>query len=361
MKNDATSDSESRFQKNLMQLWNSTRSFYYILPRQMIQCCLLSLLYANQREIWNSYCSEIEAVLGALSPATIQLFFISFFTHFLAFCVEAPLTKNSVIFSIPKMDNVNGTLSVMDELTKSKHFQRQLFSNVVCLLMGTWLQNIKILPQYDAHTVGYNSVEEMHKHVLMNFQYLLGTSLSDASTSSISSLLLHFSLLSQSFDLMAEMLMMLPANYFNRHFRTIITYVSRMVISCELDSPTHTASSEKEMTESIHSHHSSLDSQTLKGPSVTLNLARSVVASTNSQSSRGISVSVYEERKNTVLILLRRMNTLEMNEHGDMELLNSLWKLLNLCYYRDYFVFIREFLPFVILHYSVALRNMIDV
>lgn len=41
------------------------------------------------------------------------------------------------------------------------------------------------------------------------------------------------------------------------------------------------------------------------------------------------------------------------SQKGDIPLLNSLWKLMNSCYNRDYFVFIQELLPFVIDHYSV--------
>ena len=71
------------------------------------------------------------------------------------------------------------------------------------------------------------------------------------------------------------------------------------------------------------------------------------------QDSRGSLDLMYEERKAMLLLLLQRMNSLELSERGDMELLNSLWKLLNSCSSRDYFTLIREFLPFVILHYSV--------
>ena len=71
----------------------------------------------------------------------------------------------------------------------------------------------------------------------------------------------------------------------------------------------------------------------------------------------------YKERMELLLLLLRRINEVSVIEVGvaawregqknDIQLLNALWKLLNTCYNRDYFTFVRELLPFVILNYTV--------
>ena len=41
--------------------------------------------------------------------------------------------------------------------------------------------------------------------------------------------------------------------------------------------------------------------------------------------------------------------------------MNSLWKLLSVCYNRDYFLFIRELLPFVIKNYDVFIIIIIII
>lgn len=79
----------------------------------------------------------------------------------------------------------------------------------------------------------------------------------------------------------------------------------------------------------------------------------------------------YKERMELLLLLLRRINEANVIEVGvealddgqknDIQLLNALWKLLNTCYNRDYFTFVRELLPFVILNYTVLPYNHLHV
>ena len=338
-------------------MWRSTRFYHYILPRQMTRCCLLPLLYQFRRDYWNSYCSGVESILAAFSPATIQLFFISFFTHFLRYCVETPSSKSPPIFGIPRILKNEKNVNIMEEVTSSRLFSEELFSNVVCHFVGKWLQNEKLASNFDIHKIGYNSVMEYQKHVLLNFHYLLGVSLQHAATSSISSLLRDFSLLSRSFALMTEIIAMLPSSYFNRFFRTIIQYIHRMIHSYEVDSPSGVSLSGWDPKDSLLWGPASVSSEVQAMNK--FNPSFSFADSSNSltpeiQDSRGTMDLMYEERKSTLLLLLRRMNSLEISERGDMELLNSLWKLLNSCNSRDYFTLICEFLPFVILHYSVG-------
>ena len=355
-------------------MWRSTRFYHYLLPRQMARCCLLPLLYQIRRDLWNSYCSGIESILAAFSPATIQLFFVTFFSHFLRFCVETPSTKASPIFGIPRMPGTEKKDNIMEEVTRSKLFSEELFSNVVCHFVGKWLQNEKLASNFDIHKIGYNSIIEYQKHVLLNFHYLLGVSLQKASMSSISSLLRDFSLLSRSFALMTEILSMLPSSYFNRFFRTIISYIHRMILSYDdVDAPSGVSLSgwDPKDSQPWSAASASIPASSASIPASSASIPASSDAQAISrlpsvqvadasnpflpefQDSRGSLDLMYEERKAMLLLLLQRMNSLELSERGDMELLNSLWKLLNSCSSRDYFTLIREFLPFVILHYSV--------
>lgn len=340
-------------------MWRSTRFYHYILPRQMARCCLLPLLYQYRRDLWNSYCSGIESILAAFSPATIQLFFISFFAHFLRYCVETPSSKSPPIFGIPRILRNEKNVNIMEEVTGARLFSEELFSNLVCHFVGKWLQNEKLASNFDIHKIGYNSVMEYQKHVLLNFHYLLGVSLQHAATNSISSLLRDLSLLSRSFALMTEIISMLPSSYFIRFFRTIISYIHRMIHSYEVDSPSGVSLSGWDPKDSLlwgpATASASSEVQTMNKSNPFIPFADSSNSLTPEiQDSRGSLDLMYEERKSTLLLLLRRMNSLELSERGDMELLNSLWKLLNSCNSRDYFTLICEFLPFVILHYSVG-------
>lgn len=254
------------------------------------------------------------------------------------------------------MAGSNQKVSVMKELSRMSIFSEKLFSNVVCHFVGKWLKNEKLASNFDILKIGYNSINEYQNHIRLNFHYLLGVSVEHAATSSISSLLNDFSLFSRSFALMTEIISMLPSSYFNSYFRTIIMYIQRMTRSCELDPPSGVSLSGWDPKDSL-----------LSGPAAvswevqSMNRFSSIQSADSSnsmtpeiQDSRGSLDLMYEERKTTLLLLLSRMNSLELSEHGNMELLNSLWKLLNSCSPRDYFTLICEFLPFVIVHYSVG-------
>ena len=198
------------------QLWHATRSFYYLLPRRLIEFSLLPLVYQFSRSLFGNYLTTLQQSLPSVAPSHLLLLSLTYLHHSLAYCIPAPspdAVKNNTKPILCGMKLMGLEITLNNIITGKCQITVGFISNQICEMLCAWLQ----LPRVPSSII-FPCIE-----------YLFTASLPYASSSIISQLLLQISLSGCNYTIFRQCIQQLPSAYFSQNYHSILRFVNKSV------------------------------------------------------------------------------------------------------------------------------------